>query len=149
MDNKKGLSAVVTTLLVILLVLVAVGVIWVVIRNVVESGAETIDISSKCIAVDVSAQSVTAVSGEEGNYSVTLKRNAGGDTIGGVKVNIFNSTASSGLIDFGATLGELETETSKIETNSVTNATKIEYTVYFVDDSGNEQFCSQTQSYTF
>lgn len=34
--NKKGLDAVVTTLIIILLVLVAVGIIWVVARNVVQ-----------------------------------------------------------------------------------------------------------------
>ena len=37
-SNKKGLSTVVTTLIIILLVLVAIGIVWVVIRGVIESG---------------------------------------------------------------------------------------------------------------
>jgi flagellin-like protein len=49
--EKKGLSAVVTTLIIILLVLVAVGIIWVVVRNVVEEGGSTIDLSVKCLDV--------------------------------------------------------------------------------------------------
>jgi len=42
---KKGLSTVVTTVIMILLVLVAVGVVWVVIKNIVEDTTEsTVDV---------------------------------------------------------------------------------------------------------
>ena len=51
--NKKGLSTVVTTLIVILLVLVAIAIIWVVIRNVIESGAGQIDVRSTCLGIDL------------------------------------------------------------------------------------------------
>lgn len=146
--GKKGLSAVITTLIIILLVLVAVGIIWVVVRNLLEEGAEQIDISSKCLAVDISAVSITDVAGEAGNYSVTLKRSAGGDAIGGVKLTLFNSTGNSGVMDFGTALSELETKTQKI-TAGVTNADRFEYTAYFVDSSGNEQLCSQTNTFNF
>ena len=44
MESKKGLSAVVTTLIIILLVLVAVGIIWVVVQNIVTEGAESISL---------------------------------------------------------------------------------------------------------
>ena len=65
--DKRGLDAVVTTLIIILLVLVAVGIIWVVVRNVVQQGSEQIDISSKCLSVDVQAVSVTALTCEGRN----------------------------------------------------------------------------------
>ena len=40
-NNKKGLSTIVATLLIILLTLVAVGIIWIVIRNVVQTGTDS------------------------------------------------------------------------------------------------------------
>jgi len=149
MRSKKGLDAVVTTLIIILLVLVAVGIIWVVVRNVVQSGSEQIDITSKCLSVDLSAVSVNETSA--GVYDATLKRNAGGDAIGGVKVVLFNSTGSnSGVLDFGVALDELATSTQSVDTVSgVVDANKLEYTAYLLDSSGNEQLCSQTGVFNF
>ena len=40
--QKRGLSGIVATLLIILLVIVAVGIVWVVVRNVVQEGSEQI-----------------------------------------------------------------------------------------------------------
>jgi uncharacterized membrane protein YqiK len=148
MKNTKGLSAIVTTLIIILLVIVAVGIIWVVVRNVVQSGAEQIDINTKCVAVDLSAVSVNESSA--GVYDVTLFRAAGGDEIGGVKIVIFNSTANSGVLEFGEAIDKLQTVTQAINTSgAVTNGNKIEYTVYFLDASENEQLCTQTNEFTF
>jgi len=54
--NKKGLSAVITNLLIIMLVIVAVAIIWVVIQNVIEEGAS--DVSMKELNIDLTIQSV-------------------------------------------------------------------------------------------
>ena len=59
--HKKGLSTVITTLIIILLVLVAVGIIWVVVRNTVEEGVSQIDFGSECLKVDVKATAVEKV----------------------------------------------------------------------------------------
>ncbi len=53
MKKTKGLSTIVATLIIILLVLVAVGIIWVVVRNVIEGGAQQIQGSNDCLAVEV------------------------------------------------------------------------------------------------
>ena len=145
--NKKGLDAIVTTIIIILLALVAIGIIWAVLRNVVQQGSEQVDVNAKCIAVDIRADKVVPVVGESGNYSVTLKRAAGGEAIGGVKVNIFNDTANSGVTDFGVTLDPLDTKTQVIV--GVAGANKLEYTAFFTDASGNEKACSQTGTFTF
>ena len=39
---KRGLSKVVTTLIVILLVLVAIGIVWVVVKDVITEGSEEV-----------------------------------------------------------------------------------------------------------
>jgi len=146
--KKRGLSAIVTTLIIILLVLVAVTGIWVVVNNFIDSGTEQIDLSSKCRAVDLSAVSVIPVSGTTENYSITLSRSAGGDVLGGVKVSIFNSTENSGVIDFGTAIGELETTTQSMGVG-IANASKLEFTAFFLDVSGTEQLCSTTNTYDF
>ena len=150
MKNKRGLSAIIATLIIILLVLVAVGIIWVVVRNVIQGGAEQVDISTKCMAVDVRAVSVNETS--SGIYDVALKRFAGGEDIAGVKVALFSDTDNSGVLDFGIALDELQTSTQSVNTSEgiyVTGANKLEFTVYFKDESGNEVLCSQTGSFTF
>jgi len=146
MRNKKGLSAIITTLMIILIVLVAVGIIWVVVRNVVEEGAESIDISTKCLAFNV--QAVSVVNTSLTTYDVTLNREAGGDDMGGLKVVFFNSTSNSQVLDFGTTIDALGTVTRNIDPG-ITNANKVEFTVFVLDASGNEQLCSQTSSFNF
>ncbi len=152
-ENKKGLSEIVATLIIILLTLVAVGIIWVVIRNVVEGGAQQVDISQKCLAVELNAVTVNETS--PGVYGVTLRRGSDGEEDIGVKVNVFSGQAtSSGVIDFGAfgDLDALGTVTGSVDTNTATpvvGGDKIEFTAFFRDASGNEQLCPQTKSFSF
>ncbi len=146
MENKRGLSAIVATLIIILLVLVAVGIVWVVVRNLIQEGAGQIEISTKCLAIDLSAVGVVPFAGETGNYSVTLRLNAG-ETIDGVKIALFNETTNSGVLDGFSDMDVLDTTTEKFATG-ITSANKLEFTVYFTDTSGNEALCT-TNSHTF
>jgi len=146
MVNNRGLSAVITTLIIILLVIVAVGIIWVVVRNVIEEGTEQLDLGTRCLAVDTRATIVVNTTGT--TYDVTLHRSAGGDDIGGVKLVFFNSTDNSGVIDVSGNIVPLATDTSNVD-GEVTDANKVQVTVYFTDASGNEQLCSQTNDFEF
>ena len=55
--EKKGLSAVVTNLLIILLVIVAIGIIWAVIRGLIQEGAE--GVSMQQLNIDMNIEDVT------------------------------------------------------------------------------------------
>ena len=146
MKNKKGLSMVITTLIIILLVLVAIGIIWVVVKNVIDKGVEQIDYNTKCFDVDISASAVVNTS--ETNYSVTLTRTGTGDEIAGVKLVFFNATDdTSSVIDVSGNITPLATVTKNVE-GEIINANKVEVTAYFKDTSGNEKYCSPTP-YTF
>jgi len=132
--DKKGLSTIVATLIIILLTLVAVGIIWVVIRNVVEGGAGQIELSQKCLAVELSAVTVNETS--SGIYDVTLRRGTG-------------NQEDIGVGDFGE-LDALGTVTNTVDTNAtLTGGDKIEFTAFFQGASGEEQLCSQTKSFEF
>ncbi len=147
--DKRGLSTIVVTLILILLSLVAVGVVWVVINNVIKSGTSGVDISSKCLNTNVEA---TAVSDCPSTCKVTLIR-TGTETseIGGVKLVFRDSTAGTSSSVISET-GNIEALVGKIiptVTTGLVAPDKIEVTVYFVDASGNEQLCSQPNSFEF
>ena len=70
--GKRGLSTIVATLIIILLVLVATGIIWVVVRNVIKGNAEQIDLGK--LTLDLNIEKI-GISGDD--ISITLKRNTG------------------------------------------------------------------------
>jgi flagellin-like protein len=43
-NDKRGISPVITTLIIILLALVAIGIVWIVIKNIVSEGTEGISL---------------------------------------------------------------------------------------------------------
>ncbi len=80
-----------------------------------------------------------------------LVRTAGGDRVAGVKVVLFSSSNNTGVIN-GASLDSLETKTIILDpliSGGLTNATKVEITPYFLDDSGKEQVCQTTTKFSF
>ncbi len=144
LKDKKGVSAIVATLIIVLLVIVSAGIIWVVIRNIVQGGAEQVEFGQKCLEVNINIQSV--IEDSEGGYSVRLRRDSGGREIGGIKIVLLNETDSSSVQNGFEGLNQLTTKTETF--SGPANANKLEYTSYFIDNSGNEQVCSQTGTYT-
>jgi len=161
-NNKKGLSTIVATLLIILLTLVAVGIIWIVIRNVVQQGTDQIDIDSKCLAASVEA---TKVTNDTTDYYVTITRNGGDEPLGGVKL-VFTTAEGDGnaVIDWSLTgtgdnaplnaLGARELQITRGTGSDEIPDTlgypnKVSVVVYFLDSSGNPQLCSTANQYTF
>src|SRR3989344_5795732 len=53
MKNKKGLSDIVATVLIVLLALAAVAIVWGFLRPVFTNAASTTSLRSQCISVDV------------------------------------------------------------------------------------------------
>lgn len=150
-ENKKGLSTVVTTLIIILLVLVAIGIVWIVVRAFIETGVQTVDLTAKCLQIDLKATAVSLVSGTE-NYDVTLRRGSGGSVFNGVKFLFLDSTGATGpssVIDSLGNIEELATITKTID-GEFDTADTVEVTPYFIDSSGNQHYCGgQTDSFTF
>jgi len=150
MENNKGLSTIVATLLIILLVLVAVGIVWVVVRNVVQRGSEQIDINAMCIEAQVSATKVNETS--PALFNVTLSRTGGNTEIGGVKLIFENENSTSNFIqDIPGNIPTLSTKTVNviIPVVDLDNPNQVSVVVYFLDDSGNEQLCQAITPFEF
>src|SRR3989344_5947807 len=121
MFKKRGLSGVVTTLIIVLLVLVAVGIIWAVVKNVVQRGAEQVDLGQFTLDLQIKKDQV-----QNGNF---------------VGINfIFSDGQNSEIIRQNASLQELEEKSftftlTKISTN---NLKTVSVAPIYQLDSGKE-----------
>lgn len=152
-NNKKGLSTIVATLLIILLTLVAVGIIWVVVKNVVQGGSNQVTTDSKCLAADVVATKVT--NSTLLDYAVTLNRQGGEDELGGVKLVFTNADGSTNILrDISGNIPALSTVTESVtftqaESDSLPNPDGVSVVVYFLDASGTPQLCKTATQLKF
>ena len=144
--NKRALSDVVTTLIIILLSLVAIGIVWVVVSNVIEGSSETADIGAKCLEVDIKA---TAASCTGGTCDVTYKRSLGGDDIDGLLILLSNGTQTVQASVLG-NIAPLDTATKAGIVETLTDdPNSVEIAAYFVDSSGQNQTCAPGRAFEF
>ena len=154
MGNKKAMSEIVTTVIMVVLALVAVAVIWQIINNLITDKGAQISTTQKCLDVKLSVESVSDCSAGDG-CTVAIKRSAGGDPFDGIKIVLKGSDGtSSRVIDVPGNVEELETSSlvatlSTEDQFDTTLANKVEATVYFTDESGQIQNCPSTAVYNF
>jgi flagellin-like protein len=153
MRNKKAMSEIVTTVIMVVLALVAVAVIWQIINNLISDKGAQVGITQKCLDVKLNVESVSDCTAD--GCTIAIKRSAGGDSFTGVKVILKSSTESSKVITIPGNIEELETEsldasiTDPLDGFDASTANKVEATVYFTDESGQEQNCPSTTTYNF
>ena len=142
MRDKKGVSGVILTIIMIVLVLAAVVIIWGIINNFLTSQSEEIDVSVKCLNVDIQATKLACSGAQNDVCDVTLSRSSRGDDITGMKLVFTNASRETNYVhDVSGNLGLLETTTILNITTGIANANKVEVVAYFTDASGNEQLC--------
>ena len=151
--RKQGLSAVVTTLIIVLLALVAVGLVWIVIQNVINEGVSQIDLSAKCLKLDIKA--VSANCANPALCDLTITRNSGGENIAGIKIVFYDKTMGGNIISSSGNLEILETKTfsgaTAINSGFVlpTIPNNVKISPYFLDDADNEEICPQQALFNF
>jgi hypothetical protein len=102
--ERKGLSTIIVTLILILVSLVAVGIIWVVVRNIIQTGTEGVGLSQFSLSAKILDVSVDNSSN---NVSLTVKRNAGEGELEGISF-VFSSGENNEVITRNVSLKELE-----------------------------------------
>jgi len=147
--NKRGLSTIVATLLIILLTLVAVGIIWVVVRNVIQGGAEQISLGK--FTLDLEIRSVARNAGTN-SMDIKLKRNPGEGELSGL-VFIAVGDENTEIVNVtDLTLRQLEERTFNINLTSSTNVSgleKVAVAPIFVTESGEEVIGDIADEYYF
>jgi len=145
MIRKKGLSTVVTTLIIVLLVLAAIGIIWGPIQNLLKGGENAVD-KTKCLDVDISATKV--VNTTTTSYSVTMKRSSSGEGEFGAKIIIFDvNETTNGFVDSGEFFTPLAYKT--VNVTGVANGVRLEINPYYIDSNGKEALCQGTTKFGF
>lgn len=99
MRNEKGLSDVITTVLIVLLALAAVVIIWGFVRPALERGGEGITKQSVCFDVDI--QPTTCTAGAAGTATVSYKNN-GGQEVSAVNIIVENPTTGQTNVESGS-----------------------------------------------
>ncbi len=112
--KKRGLSPIVTSVLLILMVVGAIGLIWGIIRGAIETTGEEFDSGATCFSVRMDA--LRCVEGNPFNGEITVFRNAGGpNTPLGFRIV---SESNGNVIESGAGEDLLEAEAIPIANNA-------------------------------
>ena len=152
--SKKGMSDVVTTLIIILLVIAAIGIIWVVVRPFISGGTEQFDIKSGCLNVNL--QIVKAICNSSTNLTnctVTVKRADSGKefNISGVYLIFTDANLATKRIEVPVNIPQLASvlvlPNNESGVSNTKNITKIEVVAYFNDKSGKPTYCDAASSY--
>ena len=138
--NKKGLSDVITTLIIILLVIVAVGIMWVVLRNLITKGTD--QLSTSDFTTDLQIQKVTV---NPTSVDVKVKLNQG-EGVDGVLITISdgsNSNSSEQMIP----INTQEEKTFSIPYTGVVS--KVSVSPIIISEKGKKQVGQVSNSYEY
>ena len=136
--NKRGLSAVIISMLLVLLAIVLVGVVWVAISGVVENSRQELEFGQRCLRVDVRPRKAEC---NDTHCDVSYKRKAGGGEIDGVRIVMTRTDEkNNSFADVDGSLGKLALRSEdNIEHNLSSNEVRIEVLGYLDHPSKEEK----------
>lgn len=137
--QKRGLSTVVTTLIIVLLSLVAIGIVWVVISNILKQGTEEITLGKFTISMDIKAVTVNADS-----VDVKVKRNSGAGELTGINF-IINDGVNTQVFKNTTNLQELGEKTFSLNYTGLVK--EISIAPVFETSSEKEFFGNEIDNY--
>ncbi len=148
-ENKKALSAIIGTLLVLMIVLAAIVIVWAVSKDTIQSGVEELELSTRCIPISVKATNADCSSG---TCDITIYRASGGDEIAGVRIAISDGL-NSYIYDRDGDMEDLATETitdldPTVDNVVIANIESVETAVYIKDLTGDNEICSEKYRFT-
>jgi len=141
--GKKGLSTIVITLIIILISLVAVGIILVVVRNVIQSGTEGIALGQFTLGADIINVNVDNSSN---NVSLSVKRSSGEGEITGIKF-IFSDETDSEIITEKISINKLEEKRFTFHLTKLAVSKLISISIVLASSSGKETLGSVLSKY--
>ena len=144
MKSKKGLSGIVTTIILIALVLVAAAIVWAIVSNLLEGKGEDISIADKCLGISIKATSLTC--NLDGECNVTLERALVSESgvFDGVGLTFSNSTDTSDEVEVSGNIAAWKVLTNQTGTDS---GDTVDVRVYFLNEAEEKVFCSQINTY--
>jgi cysteine-rich repeat protein len=144
--NSRGLSTVVATLLIILVTLVAVGIIWVVVKNVIQKNADQISFGKFTVDLKISHAHII----NETDISVTVMRNPGKGELSGI-LFIAYGRDNSEITKYNISMKELEERNFQVILYVINTSIveKVSIAPIFISDLGKEFIGDVQDEYIF
>jgi len=128
--KKRGLSEVIVSLIIILLVLVAIGILWIIVSNIINSGKEEISIIPFTENINIEQVKLGSISAE-----IKIKRTSGKETITALNFILEGENSISSYEQLITSFNMLEIKTFTILTG-IQNINKITVTPVFGKELG-------------
>jgi hypothetical protein len=110
--NKRGLSEVITTVLIILLVLGAIIIVWTIVKPMLEKSSQQMNIDSLTSSLSIAPNSLKIT--PDNNVTLKVLRKSGEGNITGVNIIIETSSGQRKTFKVPGEIKELETKTVSI-----------------------------------
>ncbi|MDD5700053.1 MAG: hypothetical protein PHH00_02565 [Candidatus Nanoarchaeia archaeon] len=143
--NKKGISNIIATLLLVLLTIVILGILWVIVRNITSSAGEGISLGGLTLNLKIQDAGVG-----HGNISVLVQRQSGAGDLVGINFVAYDGEIYE-VIERNATLDVYEGKNFILVVDEINlSAIKtVSVAPVYLSGSGAEQIGRITDTYTF
>jgi flagellin-like protein len=145
-SGNKGISTIIATIFMILFVIVAAGVVWVVIQNILSQQTEEISSGLDRVTLSIVGSSVNITNTE---VSMIINRDIGQGNLVKIKIIIYDKDGESYAEDVDAkSLTELTSKKFTISKGSLGEITKISIAPITKSESGEENLKGIVNTYT-
>lgn len=145
MESKRGLSEVVSTVMIIALVLVIMGIVWVVVQNLVSNSQEDIEIGLSKVNLEIDP-SATLIEG--GTLFVKVNRGVGKGNLTGIQFIFFDGIDEQ-VIKEETEISELGGKRFPFTFDSLDEVKRISIAPVFKTSSGKEVIGRIQDTYEF
>ncbi len=144
--NRKGISSIIATLILLLLTIVLVGIVWAVVSGIVKTSTEGATSGAQCFnsGIDITSASCTGA----GVCNLTVQRTLGTDVIGGLRAVFLDKNGAGNVTDIDGNIQTLGTARLVNQPIGVVNVSEVDVAIYFTDTAGNKNVCSSPTKYT-
>jgi len=132
--EKKGVSTVIVVLILVLLVLVAVGILWVVVKNIIKKSSEEINLGK--LTVDLEIREITCSTETGLRIRVKVKRNVGAGDLVGMKFLVNNGSEIKLFEIKDITLNELSEGEFYLDDDGQCTVEEVSVAPMFMTESG-------------
>jgi flagellin-like protein len=148
MRDKKGISGVITALIIVLLALVAAGVLWVVVQGTIQEAGGQIGGKAACLGINLNIVSAGACPSGSTSCDISVERKSGGEGLKGIRVVVTDD--SSTLSGNGEALEVLDTTKVTCTGTALANdATTAKVSGVVDDGSGGNLTCDPSDTYSY
>ncbi|MBS3094622.1 hypothetical protein J4474_03070 [Candidatus Pacearchaeota archaeon] len=136
LKNKKGVSEAVMTVIMIVLILVAIGVIWLVVQGVLSRGSSTADYSTKCLGIAIVP---TALDPTAKTVSIEREATSVSTPVDGIEVTLGDTNTNPKVVREGDIVASTKVPVPNAPINSIQATVR----AYFNDTkTGEAHYCN-------